>query len=108
MADDTPEESSIKEVKVLRTYYGKLRRAMTDSADAVALDLISAGLIAGSTLDEIHPAANKVSKVSKLLRGVTSAVEINPRNFRKFLLVLNDYPPLLNEVAKSMEQDYGE
>ena len=107
---DTPEESLLsqsKEVNVLYSYYGKLRCAMTDP-DTVALDLISAGLITGSTLDEIHSAANKVSKVYKLLRGVTSAVETSPKNFKKFLLVLNKHPPLLVEVAELMKQEYGE
>ena len=92
------------ESKVLRRFYSDIQHAITDPSGVASL-LHQEGVVGEVLLDEVSP-SNKDSlaeKTASIMRHVRAAIRVDPKNFRVFLSVLNQFTPS-NIVAGKMKQ----
>lgn len=102
----TTGSSTSKEYQVLRKYYGKLIRAISDPV-ILAADLFASGLIS----DFIRMKATNesdwlITRNDHLLTGMMGAIACDPNNLMKFISILEENTPL-DSIAQDMKTDYG-
>ena len=98
---------STKELKILKRNASKLQRAISDHR-LLSMDLFSAGLISLPTLQKVNvPVTTPDAQSYEIINNLLRAVVVDPDNFQKLLVVLENHPPLLTAVAKEMKEDYG-
>ena len=92
------------ESKVLQQFYSDVQRAVTDPI-AVASLLHQEDVVGKGLLDEVS-SSNKITyseMTASIMRHVDAAVKVDPKSFRVFLSVLNQFTPS-NKVAMRMKQ----
>ena len=90
---------------ILTRYFKNLVDAIV-SPGPVAIDLFSAGMIAGEARDEAtNEHVSKNTRASNLVSAVLAAVKSSPQFFSSFLNVMKRHPPG-NLVAERMEREY--
>jgi len=86
---------------VLRKHYNGLCEII-QSADYLALDLYSEGLIGREVRDNVHASKVTTDKNIKLLAAVERTVRMNPDQFHEFLQIL-EKESYLQDIVKRMK-----
>lgn len=99
--------ASTKEYEVLRKYFGKLTRVITDPV-RLAADMFAADLISESTrIKANNETSSQEARNHDILNELMIAVVVEPTNFMKIISVLQGYRPFLCVIAEEMMTDYG-
>ena len=86
---------------VLRKHYNELCEII-QSADYLAINLYSEGLIGREVRDNMHASQVTTNKNIKLLAAVERTVRMNPDQFHEFLQIL-DKESYLQDIVKTNE-----
>ena len=98
---------STKEYQVLQKYFSILTDAITYPS-TLAAPLFATGLISDLTLKKANDeTSRKEIRNYHILKELMTGVAKDSTKFSKIISVLQEYPPLLSDIAEDMKTECG-